>query len=80
MCSRCIRNDNWKNERTGLCKTCGMNMPRMRTWTAADFLNPLREFLEWLINGLGKERSWKTYAISHYGGFDLLIFIFSLLI
>nr|CAD2203283.1 unnamed protein product [Meloidogyne enterolobii] len=80
MCSRCIRNDNWKNEKTGRCKTCGMDMPRMRTWTAADFLNPLREFLEWLINGLGNERSWKTYAISHYGGFLLLYTLFSLLI
>nr|CAD2177719.1 unnamed protein product [Meloidogyne enterolobii] len=68
MCARCIGNDNWKNEKTGRCKTCGMDMPRMRTWTAADFSNPLREFLEWLINGLGNKRSGKTYAISHYGG------------
>nr|CAD2176394.1 unnamed protein product [Meloidogyne enterolobii] len=79
MCYQCIGNDNWKNEITGSCKICGINMPRMRTWTAADFSNPLREFLEWLINGLGNQRTGKTYAISHYGGFVLIIFHFRII-
>ena len=60
----------WKNEETGTCKICGPNQKRMHTWTAADYENPLRTFLEWLINGLpgGKNRRTRTIAMAHFGG------------
>nr|CAD2207804.1 unnamed protein product [Meloidogyne enterolobii] len=68
MCSRCMGNNSWKNDETGDCKICGIGLTRMKSWTAAFYKNPLREFLEWLINGLGYDRTLRTYAISHYGG------------
>nr|CAD2193113.1 unnamed protein product [Meloidogyne enterolobii] len=68
ICARCMSSNNWKDVTTGNCKICGIGATRMRSWTSADFKNPLREFLDWLIVGLGRERSGRTYAISHYGG------------
>lgn len=58
-------------ESSGNC-LCGQAQPRMRTWTAADCENPLRQFLNWLTVGLGKTRKCKTFAIAHYGGFVIL--------
>ena len=80
LCAKCMQNNNWKEKYTGACKTCGPGITRIKSWTGANYENPLREFLEWIIFGLDNERKGKTLAISHYGGFDLLIFIFSLLI
>jgi len=74
MCSRCMGNNSWKNDETGDCKICGIGLTRMKSWTAAFYKNPLREFLEWLINGLGYDRTLRTYAISHYGGFAYLYY------
>uniref|UniRef100_A0A1I8C2A8 DNA-directed DNA polymerase n=1 Tax=Meloidogyne hapla TaxID=6305 RepID=A0A1I8C2A8_MELHA len=69
LCSRCISTDKlWKDEYSIACVICGKNKKRINTWTAATYVNPLREFLDWLIYGLGKERRLVTYAISHYGG------------
>nr|CAD2191442.1 unnamed protein product [Meloidogyne enterolobii] len=68
LCSRCILNNSWNNSGTGDCRICGVGLTRMRSWTAAHFKNPLREFLDWIINKLGCERPGRTYAISHYGG------------
>jgi len=64
-----MSSNNWKDVTTGDCKICGIGATRMRSWTFADFKNPLREFLDWLIVGLGRDRSGRTYAISHYGGY-----------
>uniref|UniRef100_A0A914MNU5 DNA-directed DNA polymerase n=2 Tax=Meloidogyne TaxID=189290 RepID=A0A914MNU5_MELIC len=68
LCSTCMQNNNWKEKYTGACKTCGPGIPRMRTWTGANYKNPLREFLEWIIFGLDNKRKGRTLAISHYGG------------
>jgi len=59
------------SENTTNCINCGKNKKRLNTWTAATYINPLREFIDWLIYGLGIERKQATYAISHYGGFVL---------
>ena len=64
-----MQNDNWKNENTGLCKICGQSQLRIRSWTSANYENPLRKFLNWLIDDLGRDRAGRTFAISHYGGF-----------
>ena len=76
MCSSCILNNSWNNSGTGDCRICGVGLTRMRSWTAAHFKNPLREFLDWIINKLGFERSGRTYAISHYGGFVTIILFY----
>nr|CAD2205577.1 unnamed protein product [Meloidogyne enterolobii] len=78
LCSICMKNDEWKDENTGECKNCGPGRSRMQSWSGAKYENPLRVFLEWLIDGLGRERAGRTYAISHYGGFVfyLIKFIF----
>uniref|UniRef100_A0A1I8B7B9 DNA-directed DNA polymerase n=1 Tax=Meloidogyne hapla TaxID=6305 RepID=A0A1I8B7B9_MELHA len=68
FCARCMQEEQWKEDETGSCKFCGPGLKRMRSWTADTCNNPLREFLEWLIVGLGRERTGRTYAISHYGG------------
>nr|CAD2200857.1 unnamed protein product [Meloidogyne enterolobii] len=68
MCSKCMRNEKWKEENTNGCKICCKVKSRMRSWTGADYDNPLREFLHWLIYDLDHERTGRTYAISHYGG------------
>jgi len=63
-----MRNGNWMEEITGTCRICTPGLKRMQSWTGAQYDNPLRKFLQWLIFGLGKERIGRTYAISHYGG------------
>jgi hypothetical protein len=68
LCSVCIQEGRWKSENTDNCTVCGMNRQRMQTWTAADCENPLREFLSWMIHGLGRNRLTRTFAIAHYGG------------
>jgi len=79
LCVNCMQNNNWKEEYTGVCKTCGQESTRMRSWTAANYENPLREFLEWLIFGLDNKRTGRTIAISHYGGFELNHFLLFLI-
>nr|CAD2205483.1 unnamed protein product [Meloidogyne enterolobii] len=78
LCSTCMQNNNWKEKYTGACKTCGPGIPRMRTWTGANYKNPLREFLEWIIFGLDNKRKGRTLAISHYGGFVFYSFYYNL--
>nr|CAD2208735.1 unnamed protein product [Meloidogyne enterolobii] len=78
LCSNCMRNNNWNDKYTGACKTCGPGIPRMRSWTGANYENPLREFLEWIIFGLDNKRTGRTIAISHYGGFVLKYFYFNI--
>uniref|UniRef100_A0A1I8BHT5 DNA-directed DNA polymerase n=1 Tax=Meloidogyne hapla TaxID=6305 RepID=A0A1I8BHT5_MELHA len=68
LCAKCMQNDSWKDDFTGVCRICGPGVKRMQRWIGANYDNPLREFLKWLIEGLGKERTGRTYAISHYGG------------
>nr|CAD2205759.1 unnamed protein product [Meloidogyne enterolobii] len=69
LCSRCISEEKkWKDEYSMDCSICGIKRKRIITWTSANYVNPLEEFIEWLIDGLGKERRIATYAISHYGG------------
>jgi len=74
-----MENDNWKKENTDLCKICGQCKLRMRSWTTANYENPLRKFLNWLIDDLGRNRAGRTFAISHYGGFVIIIY-FSIII
>jgi hypothetical protein len=71
FCSECIHSGKWSEEHTGECKKCGINKPRMNTWTAADGGKPLNSFLNWLLNELpgGAGRKQSTYAIAHYGGY-----------
>lgn len=76
LCSKCMQNDRWKEDFTGVCKNCGPGLKRMQSWTGANYSNPLREFLKWLIEGLGNERTGRTYAISHYGGFVFNCYLF----
>uniref|UniRef100_A0A1I8B6M7 Uncharacterized protein n=1 Tax=Meloidogyne hapla TaxID=6305 RepID=A0A1I8B6M7_MELHA len=68
FCSMCMRNNKWMEENTGCCRICLPATSRIQSWTGARYDNPLREFLQWLIFGLGRERTGRTYAISHYGG------------
>jgi len=70
-----MQNNNWNEKYTGACKICGPGIPRMRSWTGANYKNPLREFLEWVIFGLDNKRTGRTIAISHYGGFVLKYFL-----
>lgn len=71
LCSGCVDEEGSSclesRETSGNC-LCGPSQLRMRTWTTAEWENPLRQFLDWLIIGLGRARSCKTYAVAHYGG------------
>lgn len=62
-CTECARTDIWKDKNYSQCKVCGPN--RVKNWSAADGVDPLSSFMEWILYGLDKE--YPTYAYSHYG-------------
>ncbi|KAH7697592.1 hypothetical protein AAVH_35324, partial [Aphelenchoides avenae] len=72
FCTKCISNDKWRQVGpTGWCEICGPE--RERSWLESDGINPLREFMDWL---LGLYDKYRTYAFSHYGGrYDMILIL-----
>ncbi|KAH7668238.1 hypothetical protein AAVH_42922, partial [Aphelenchoides avenae] len=70
FCTKCISNDKWRQTGpTGWCEICGPD--RERSWLESDGINPLREFMDWL---LGLNAKYRTCAFSHYGGrYDMIL-------
>uniref|UniRef100_A0A914I773 DNA-directed DNA polymerase n=1 Tax=Globodera rostochiensis TaxID=31243 RepID=A0A914I773_GLORO len=56
-CSTCCET---KNEECAIC----LPGPRMVTWSAADGIDPLSEFIDWILGFKGID----TIAFAHYGG------------
>ncbi|KAH7673276.1 hypothetical protein AAVH_42244, partial [Aphelenchoides avenae] len=72
FCTKCISNDKWRQlGPTGWCEICGPE--RERSWLESDGVNPLREFMDWL---LGLYDKYRTYAFFHYGGrYDMILIL-----
>lgn len=53
------------------CDICGPE--RELSWRESDGIDPLKEFMDWL---LGLNPKYRSYAFSHYGGrYDMVLIL-----